>query len=868
MRSVTDNEGLDMRRPTQRRGSRVRKFAVLGGLLAAGVSLGCADSSELPHPRTLPARFELATVHPFDTRAVDLDGDGHDELVRRFDPGTQGDQNLRRGASLARGPRMSVFVERDDGSTVGQINFNGDLLPLHFQDVDADGVREILVPVVRNDSLFVSVAGADGNKLYAFYLVSGEARAEPDGDLPWDPSILDFHVTDLEGDGDYELVSVLATAYARHPRGVWVNSLPDGRPLGHYAVGAALFQSILADFDDDGDPEIVLGTGATHNNAAAGGFDDGRAYVIALELTPDVRVSWSREYGSTSQGVQIYYGDADADGARDLLVTAAAFAGQPGAETTFELIEPGPWRTLRTIRQREALFSPIALDADRDARWEVIVGRVPDEAWVFDHEFRLVRRERLPFQYLRLLKFDDLDGDGVEEIFVDLGPDRGFALLDGKLRVRARHRDGRIAGVRRRGTGAPPELLVEYDDRTESLVLQANPFFWFFRWGPGAAWALGTGGAVFAGLGYRRRRYDRRLRRSLQDRELTHAPDGLLLLDRDGRPRWINETARGRLGLSRGRVSSVDDLGASNTVLRTYLTDRFELDEGRRPDPMCPLKLPTGAAQVSLLPMTTGTARDPHWLLRISSADNVPSGDREQAWALMAQRVAHSLKNPLTSILLTLQRLQMEYRERAPAVAPGLDRYATRITGRIEELRKLTSGFLKFIDMEESDFEELDLNALVEDFAEELRGALPPDIRLEVRLGSLPQLRADGDQLRFVLDNLVTNAINAMPDGGTTTLATAVLSGVRVPGFDQPIDVAELEVRDTGVGVPEDIRDRLFEPGFSTDSEGSGIGLAIVSKVAADHGGFVTVESEEGVGSAFTVTLPVRPHATLSPEPE
>lgn len=256
-------------------------------------------------------------------------------------------------------------------------------------------------------------------------------------------------------------------------------------------------------------------------------------------------------------------------------------------------------------------------------------------------------------------------------------------------------------------------------------------------------------------------------------------------------------------------------------------------------------------------PVFANVQGDPHWFVSISEATEDAEPDHSKAWPMLAQRVAHSLKNPLTAILLTLQRLQIEYRERAPAVANRLDRYSSRIEARIEELRRLTNNFLKFVNVEEPDLVEVDLNDIVRAFADSCQRSLPPDIRLSLKLGAnLPAVRVDREQMHDVLDNLITNAMNAMPDGGAISISTGCARGVRLDE-GPPRDYVELEVMDTGTGISDDIKVRLFEPGFSIETDGSGLGLAIVKKIITDHEGELSVQSEVGSGSAFSIYLPV-----------
>ncbi len=116
----------------------------------------------------------------------------------------------------------------------------------------------------------------------------------------------------------------------------------------------------------------------------------------------------------------------------------------------------------------------------------------------------------------------------------------------------------------------------------------------------------------------------------------------------------------------------------------------------------------------------------------------------------------------------------------------------------------------------------------------------------------------DRAQIWAVLDNLVANAVNAMPDGGVITLSTSVARAVQISEVEAAGDYVILEVLDTGTGILPEHRERIFEPGFSTAVEGTGLGLAIAHKIVKDHGGTITVESHLGSGSAFCVHLPAR----------
>jgi two-component system nitrogen regulation sensor histidine kinase NtrY len=373
-----------------------------------------------------------------------------------------------------------------------------------------------------------------------------------------------------------------------------------------------------------------------------------------------------------------------------------------------------------------------------------------------------------------------------------------------------------------------------------------------YRYGPWAAWGLGLIGLM--GLGRGGYVLARRLRRAerTRTRVLEASEDGLLLVGPEGTIEYENESARAYLERD---GSAANDLSRAAPALASLI-------EGASPagppqERTLPLEVPGQNRPLQAHAVPLSEDGRPHWLIRLRDPA-APSEDSYRAWGLMARRVAHDLKNPLTSMLLTLQRLQMEYRDRAPDVADDLDVYTARIEERIEHLRRMTKNFMKFIGAETSALHRTDFNAFLREQAPLLRTGLPPDIRLTLKLDAdVPPVNLDAEQIQSALENLVANAVNALPDGGQITLSTHLERRLRFDPDAPARDFAVLEVLDTGEGMDTEPLDRLFEPGFTTREEGTGLGLAIVQKIVSDHRGHLEVESEVGVGTAVSLYFPV-----------
>jgi signal transduction histidine kinase len=796
---------------------------------------GCGMAAGVPDAEDLPYELTEHMILPHPTIAADLDGDGEDELVNSYSPTQSMPDRF-----------MAVVLRRHTGEGIEQVNFAGIVRPPLIADLERDGLPEILVPVIRSDSLFVSVVSGTGSKLRSFLVTTGTPRMEPEGPIAWDPQIIAAFVTDVEGDGADDLVLVVVTGYARLPRGVFVHALPDGRPKGAAIVGAGLMQAILDDFDGDGLPEIVTPSIASNNGADAGGFDDSEAHLLLFELSPTPHVARSLVLPVAAGLGQVVYEDVDGDGRRELLATVGSVAAL-GGRGSLRLLDPLDWRTLRERTIAEPLSSPIAIDLDRDARTEILALHGGRDLWVLNDRFELLRSRRLPAAPVRIEKSPDITGDGIAEPIVQL--QGGPTLLLGPDLEPVAELPGFVRGVVRRGIGTPPLVLFGTGETNVVGSLERNPFYLVHRYGPIAAGAVGLALLLATVVTLVRLRNENHRMRAAQAAIGMSGPPALLV-DGDGRVRWASATLLDGHAPRRGRwrapaLAAIERSAPGiSAVVRNIAVHRSERRGGG----------PESAPGFRIEPVLAGARGDPHWIVRVEAPT---PADGTRAWTLMAQRVAHGLKNPLTSMLLTLRRLEMEYRERAPGVASRLDRYSSRLEERIEELRRLTSNFLKFVDVEAPELTLTDPNELVRGHGAALERTLPPDIRLELRCRpGMPTVRLDRDQMQAALDNLIANAINAMPDGGLITLATDHACGIQWPADAIPHDYVAIEVADTGTGIPDDFKAQVFEPGRSSREDGSGLGLAIVRKIVGDHGGRVTFESEVGSGSAFTMYLP------------
>jgi nitrogen fixation/metabolism regulation signal transduction histidine kinase len=229
-------------------------------------------------------------------------------------------------------------------------------------------------------------------------------------------------------------------------------------------------------------------------------------------------------------------------------------------------------------------------------------------------------------------------------------------------------------------------------------------------------------------------------------------------------------------------------------------------------------------------------------------SDRLVQAERVAAWRELARRLAHELKNPLFPLQLTVENLVRAHAHSPQLFEEMFDEGTTTLLAEIANLKSTITRFSEFSKMPEPHFQPVDVNNLMQQVARVFQAQLQGvqiECRLELEQG-LPLIAADSDLLHRAISNLVLNAMDALPTGGTITLASNKKNGNGV----------SIKVSDTGSGLSAEERKALFTPYYTTKQNGTGLGLAIVQSIVSDHHGKVGVHSRAGQGTTFTIELP------------
>ncbi|HTP87942.1 MAG TPA: ATP-binding protein [Bryobacteraceae bacterium] len=340
-------------------------------------------------------------------------------------------------------------------------------------------------------------------------------------------------------------------------------------------------------------------------------------------------------------------------------------------------------------------------------------------------------------------------------------------------------------------------------------------------------------------------------RRRLTEAILESIPTGVLSLAADGSIVSVNRALKGILPEEQiARAAKISDLFSREDATEI----RYLMNRARRTGvagSQIELKIEGRTMQLSATVAALEERRSSGFVLVLEDTSEMLRAQRALAWQEVARRIAHEIKNPLTPIALSADRIARQL-ERSAAPEPArriLEECSQTILREVETVRTLVDEFSQFSRFPAAQPVASDLNGIVENalavFEDRL---LAIRVRRELAAG-LPQVNVDPEQFKRVIVNLVDNAAEAMQDSPVKELLVATSAS--------EAETVELTIADTGCGVSREDREKLFLPYFSTKGRGTGLGLAIVNRILTDHNAAIRVEDNAPSGARFIIDVPV-----------
>ena len=385
-------------------------------------------------------------------------------------------------------------------------------------------------------------------------------------------------------------------------------------------------------------------------------------------------------------------------------------------------------------------------------------------------------------------------------------------------------------------------LDIKSDDEIDSLVSAFNKMTSDLR--------IGREQLELSAQMLRKQNIEIEERRRYMEIVLKNVSAGVITLDAEGTITTFNKAAEQMLNLradeilnkSYQEVLSGPHLKMAQDIMETFGDTRSEAVE-------IPLRLPIAGRPRSFLSsinsLKDDAGRNVGVVMMIDDLTELEKAQRMAAWREVARRIAHEVKNPLTPISLSAQRLQRKYSHRVNE--PVFDECTHMIINHVELIRNLVNEFSAFARFPTADPKPCRLPPIIEETVALYREG-HPNIAFTVSLSDdIPEMSLDYQQIKQAMINLVDNAVSAIRFEGHVDIAVS---------YDAILKMVRIEVADDGLGISDEAKIRLFEPNFSTKKSGMGLGLTIVNSIITDHNGMISVQNNQPRGAKFVIELP------------
>ena len=341
-------------------------------------------------------------------------------------------------------------------------------------------------------------------------------------------------------------------------------------------------------------------------------------------------------------------------------------------------------------------------------------------------------------------------------------------------------------------------------------------------------------------------------RRLFIENILDNINSGVIMLDTIGHILMINKRACSIINIKPEKVLNQNYRELISMIHSEELEKLVSGIEGKEFRPVKKeVKAVIGGRKVILLIFITSLRDSQKYiglLVVFDDLTDIMEAQRALTWQDVARKIAHEIKNPLTPIKLSTERMIKKWEHKDTDFDEVFHRSTRTIVKEVDSLKRLVDEFSKFGKMPEIHKTPTSIPVIIDEVVNLYKDYKGIDIRISVPENP-PPVELDGEQFKRVIINMFDNAIQAMKDSG--------IIDVKVT-FDIPSDKTYIEVADNGTGIRDEIKEKLFLPYFSTKKDGTGLGLAIASRIIKEHGGYMKVRDNEPKGTVFTIVVPIK----------
>ena len=341
-------------------------------------------------------------------------------------------------------------------------------------------------------------------------------------------------------------------------------------------------------------------------------------------------------------------------------------------------------------------------------------------------------------------------------------------------------------------------------------------------------------------------------RKGYMETVLENIATGVISVDSHGKVSTINEAASKILNIQAKKVKGEPYKKAFDASYLDPVRAMIKvMNEARRESANGQIQIIVSGRLITLLVNVTALKNtEGKYLGMVIVFDDLTElikAQKTAAWREVARGIAHEIKNPLTPIQLNTQRLKKKFKEGSSDFTEVFDESTDVIIQEVEGLKKLVDEFSKFARMPEPNPKPYKLHRIIDDTL-----SLYKDIRKGIKFlinydPKIDIINVDHEQFKRVFINLIENSIDAVNGNGIIEIDTSLTKDSKT---------VRIEVKDNGIGIPDENKDKLFLPYFSTKKKGSGLGLAIANRIVVDHSGIIRIEDNQPRGAKFIIELP------------
>jgi len=757
----------------------------------------------------------------------------------------------------------NVFTGQDIGvkfytskdQLIDQWNFPEAWLPdaVYFTDYDNDGYDEVYFFTLAHDSLFLYAFDPRYRNKFLIYrkFIVRKPEPNPHPQRKWDIRKPNAVFYDSNNDGFKEAYFILMTGFSMQPRRIFKFDIRSKKIVAKSPfAGAYLGSPFLFDLNKDKIPELILGgSSAPDNYDQPVPFRDNVSWLMVFNL--DLNFFFEPiefPYYPSSLATLVWKREG-----QNYLISYQNQSGPLDVPPVLSLYN-FKGELLRQRKLDPKIFWTI-FSFPENTREHLYLANNKGEISELGSDLKPVKTYRLEHSFLYSFFEFDFDRDMENEYFGS-GTD-GYLIVERDFRSCYLLRDylpssSDFFSINKRGhSGA--QIIIQNASTLNAFQYSFNTWYSFRYFILSFTAVLVY--LILLALFFRM--HHRFSQKQIHRQLFQFSPLGLLVLDLEGKIRFLNGNFEQSLKLTRHireKEYFEEALEERPEIIRfiSELVKSLKLTEKE-----ISLKLAGGIKHFLMKGMVIkGLFQVPAgFLIEIIPYDNRITDNRLQIWTKTVQKMAHDIKTPLSTIQLSFQTLKLKLQELLPESGETIKNDLILIDRELNRVREMTKHFLRFTNLEKPKIKAVSIEQIINSSIKKFERYLNSQLKINIELDpSIKIIYADPVLIEMVFQILIENSIDAMEGKGIILIETNLIENPE-ENFQKYI---EIEVADSGPGIEEENIEKVFQPFFTTKSDGTGMGLTLARKIIEDHLGNISLSSRKGFATVIRILLPLK----------